>query len=176
MAAFVHEAGLLGQANEHAHVIEKIDHGQGEDDGEKPMRQGARQIQAQEELRGEREMRDEVGGLWQGGEAQRHAGRGDGDDADDDGRLEPHRQQSACEENAANGHERVRPAQIPKGDEGRLVRSDHAAVLHAYEGYEGAYAHHDGVLEIHGHRVDYPLADPGDGEQEEDHAGDEDGP
>ena len=44
VAILIHEAGLARQADEHAHIVEQVHHGQGEDDGDQAVMQSALEV------------------------------------------------------------------------------------------------------------------------------------
>ena len=137
--------------------------------------QGAFDVKMPEDVHGQRGNRGEQLPVRQGRNAQRHARAAHGNDADDHAARHAQGEQRAGQEYAGNGQQCLRRAKIAQSYKRGRVRSDDAAVLHADKGNESAYAHNDGVFEIHGHGVDNHLPYPGHGKGQKNHTGNKHG-
>ena len=108
------------------------------------------------------------------GDAEQDRDHGDDEDADQDRALDLERVERGDEEEAEDGEQRRRLGHVAEGDEGRLAGDDDAGVLQRDDAEEHADAGGDGAAHRVRDALDQPAADAGDGQDQEDAAGDED--
>ena len=161
MPVLAHETGLVRQADEHAHIVEQIHHGQGENNGKQAVVQRALEVHLQEGLRGQGQFAGKNRPAGHGRNPQQHARQGDGQNADDHGAGNAQGHQRADQKDPGHGQQGLGLAQIAQGHESGGVRRHNAAAFHADKGDERADAHHNGVFQVHGHGIDDHLAHAG---------------
>ena len=104
-------------------------------------------------------------------EAERNAGQRDGDDAEQDRAANFARHQDRDDQQTRGGEKYLRIGRFAEADECRGMRDDHLCVAQADEGDEQADAGGGAVFQAVGDTVDDLFADVGEGQQQEERAG-----
>ena len=168
-----HEAALAGQTDQHAHVVEEVDHRQREDDAEKAMGKRALKVHLHEDGGDVGKREAHPGALRKLRHAKNDAERRRRKNADEHGGPETLHHQRSREEEAEDGELNLGLSHVAERHEGTRVGNDQTGALHTDERNEGTDAHHDGELEVDRNGVHDELADARHREQEEDEAGNE---
>src|SRR5713226_10456638 len=99
-------------------------------------------------------------------EAERNAGKSDGDDSDEDGAADPPDHQDGDEGEPGSGETHLGIGDFAEADESGGIGDDNIRIAQADEGDEEADASGGTVFETIGNSIDDLFADVGQGEEQ----------
>src|SRR5947208_4910518 len=165
------EAAFFADADQAANVIEEIDEEKDEDELAKAEFCGGAEVQLEERAGGMRQV-EKMGGPVT--KAERNTGKGDDDDAEENGAADAAGHQDGDEDESGGGEKDLGVGSFAKPDEGGGIGDDDFCVTQTDEGDEQADAGGRAVLEAIGGADDDLFAHFGEGEEQKKEAGHKD--